>query len=310
MRTALLIPFWLCSVGPLFGWGCEGHQIVALIARAHLTPAAASAVDQLLQRNPIDPSLHRFCQNRPADLMADASTWADDVKNTEKTGAWHFVDIPLTVGTRTSLAPFCHTIGISAGGKDRPGCITNAIQYEQSILRDQTRSGAERAGALRYVIHFAGDIHQPLHDCDNNDRGGNCTAVRFFAEQIPANLHAVWDYKLIARELSKQHATEIEYARRLDQKFAGQAGWARIASPVDWAWEGHRLARTAAYGYLNPPIPFETPDARADCEVERDKVTALHIAVGSQYSGKALPIIDEQLAKAGYRLAVLLNSVW
>src|SRR5580693_4382262 len=107
-----------------FGWGCEGHQMIALIARAHLTPAASKAVDQLLRENPIDPALNRFCKDRPADPMADSATWADDIKNIEKTGDWHFIDIPLAVRD-------------SADGKDamkwckpvdgKPGCITSAL---------------------------------------------------------------------------------------------------------------------------------------------------------------------------------------
>ena len=68
--------------------------MVALIARAHLTPAASISVDQLLRENPIDPALSRFCKDRPSDLMADSATWADDAKTIEKTAEWHFIDIP------------------------------------------------------------------------------------------------------------------------------------------------------------------------------------------------------------------------
>ena len=86
--------------------------MVALIARAHLTPAASAAVDRLLRENPIDPALNRFCKDRPNDLMADAATWADDVKNTEKNGdcslhrhsAGHFL------GRRYELVPPSPTV--------------------------------------------------------------------------------------------------------------------------------------------------------------------------------------------------------
>ena len=63
-----------------FGWGCEGHQIVALIASQHLTAQAREGVDQLLKDNPIDPSLSRFCQPVATEPMADSATWADDSK--------------------------------------------------------------------------------------------------------------------------------------------------------------------------------------------------------------------------------------
>src|ERR1700678_2487342 len=84
---AVLIGAMACANA--FGWGCEGHQIVALIAGQHLTPEAHAAFYRLLKEHPIDPSLPHFCQPPAADAMADASTWADDSKRGEKTGAWH-----------------------------------------------------------------------------------------------------------------------------------------------------------------------------------------------------------------------------
>ena len=81
--------------------------MIALIARAHLTPEASAAVDQLLRENPIDPTLNRFCKDRPADLMADSATWADDARNIEKTGEWHYIDIPLAIDTRCGSRKRC-----------------------------------------------------------------------------------------------------------------------------------------------------------------------------------------------------------
>jgi hypothetical protein len=309
MRAVLLtLLSFSFSAAQLSAWGCEGHQIIALIAQAHLTPATKAAVDSLLTQNPIDPALKRYCRDRPADLIADASTWADDIKYIEKTAAWHYVDIPLSVplttNSGTSLDPWCPPIGPSVNGKERPGCVTNAIEYELSILRDKSRPPAERAEALRYVIHLVGDIHQPLHDSDNNDEGGNCTALHFFAEVPPAKLHAMWDYKLIQRDLTSRHLTQAQYAKSLDRGFTS-----RTLNPVDWAWEGHQLALAVVYGDLKPAIPLEAPTAPHDCKAETDKVAALDITVGQPYFDQALPVIYEQLNKAGYRLAALLNQI-
>jgi hypothetical protein len=312
MRRFLLLAF-LAPLLPAtaFGWGCEGHQIVALIARAHLTPAVSTAVDELLRQSPIDPALKRFCQDRPADSMADSATWADDSKNQEKTSVWHYIDIPLSVAAVTSIAPWCPPIGPSVEGKNRPGCVTDAIAYELSILRDRSRPVVERATALRYVIHFVGDIHQPLHDEDNNDQGGNCTAMKFYSEDRPANLHAIWDYKLIEHQLALDKLTQPAYADALNARFSARFGAltkGRADDAVAWAWEGHAIAISTAYGALQPEIPVETPGTKAVCNAERDKVQALHIAIGDAYFAKAMPMIDEQLATAGFRLAVLLNS--
>ena len=278
-------------------------------------PAAAAAVDMLLRQNPVDPALNRFCKDRPADLMADASTWADDVKSTAKTGAWHYVDIPLSVNSWTSLAAWCPPIvatTTSPGENDRPGCVTDAIEYEWGILRDASQPAAERAMALRYVIHLAGDIHQPLHASNNDDRGGNCTAIQFYAEDRPANLHAIWDYKLLERDLANRKSSEADFAKALDRKFAIHwTEWGEQKPDTEeWAWEGQALARSVTYGDLKPSIPVEAPNPQVLCDAERDKVAALHVSINDSYFRQTIPVIEEQLAKAGYRLAGLLNQTF
>jgi hypothetical protein len=288
---------------PAFGWGCEGHQIIALIARAHLTAAASNAVDQLLRENPIDPALSRFCKDRPNDLMADSATWADDARNIEKTGDWHFIDIPLAVNAASDVMKWCKPVD------GKPGCIVSAIDYEWALMRDKSQPAPVRAKALRYVIHLVGDLSQPLHATDNHDRGGNCTEINFFSEAKPENLHAIWDYKIIERNLAAEKMTQAQYARSLDEGFN--------ESKIDvlaWTWESHALASNVVYADLKPPIPIAaaalgTAD-QAACNTERQAVAALHIAIDGEYVGHALPVIRVQLAKAGYRLASLLNQTF
>jgi hypothetical protein len=316
MRIAILLLMALPALpGSLFAWGCEGHQMIALIARAHLTPAASAQVDQLLRENPIDPSLNRFCKDRPTDLMGDSATWADDARNIEKTADWHFIDIPLAV--RTGSVPEQEAMKWCPPESDgKAGCIVTAITYEWAILRDPNQSGAMRAKALRYLIHFVGDITQPLHDTDNHDRGGNCTSIRFFAGEKPQNLHGIWDYELIARDLDTDKSTQPQYAKRLDEAFSSHwADWGESKSnALAWAWESHNLAETVAYADLKPQIPIESATAgladQEGCTAERDKVAALHISIGDEYAAQAIPVIREQLVKAGYRLASLLNQTF
>jgi hypothetical protein len=306
------LPFTMASA---FGWGCEGHQTIALIARAHLTPTASKAVDQLLRENPIDANLSRFCKDRPEDLMADSATWADDARTIEKTADWHFIDIPLAIkadaANKEAAMNWCKP---APDGK--PGCIVTAIDYEWSILRDTSKPARVRAKALRYVIHFVGDLSQPLHAGDNHDRGGNCTEIRFYSDAKPENLHAVWDYKIIARDLEARKATQAQYARSLDEEFALEwRFWSE--SQIDvlaWTWESHALASAVTYAELKPPIPpapaaLGTADQTA-CSGGRAAVAALHISIDDEYAEKVLPVIREQLAKAGYRLAGLLNQTF
>jgi hypothetical protein len=310
----VLLAALVCSSGPAFGWGCEGHQIVALIAWAHLTPTARAAVDQLLRGNPIDPALNRFCKDRSDNLMVDSATWADDVKNTEKTGDWHFIDIPIAVNPARGQEPDVMQWCKPADGK--PGCIVSAIALESEILRDASKPAPDRAKALRYVIHFIGDLSQPLHASDNRDRGGNCTAISFFGGEKPDNLHAIWDYKIIAKEMADRHMTQSQYAAMLDKAYSPNWPWGgnqNIDVPSQ-AWDSHAMAVVFTYGNLTPKIPVAPANAGlADnnaCNAERDTVQALHITIGADYESKALPVIDEQLAKAGLRLADLLNDTF
>jgi hypothetical protein len=305
MRSVLsLLAAFPLLTGSAFGWGCEGHQMIALIARAHLTPVVSSAVDRLLRENPIDPTLNRFCKDRPNDPMADSATWADDVRTIEKTGDWHFIDIPLAAQAGSDAMKWC-----KPAQDGQPGCIVSAIEYEWAILRDKSRPAPVRAKALRYLIHFVGDLSQPLHASDNHDRGGNCTEIRFFAEPNPQNLHAIWDYKIIARDLEARKATQVQYAKTLDEDFA------RSESKIDvlaWAWDSHAIASSVVYADLKPPIPISTAGTadQAECTAERAAVASLHISIDDEYVGHVLPVVREQLAKAGLRLAALLNQTF
>ena len=310
MRFLVLALLWPAA---LCGWGCQGHEMVALIARAHLNPRASAAVNRLLAAQPADPALKRFCGERMsdksglADPLADASTWADDVRNSEKTGAWHYVDIP-RAETNPAFDRYCPAVGPSLDRKPRPGCVVTATEYELAILKDANVPEADRADALRYVVHFIGDLHQPLHTTDNRDHGGNCTRLQFYDVDRPTNLHAVWDYNLIEHDLDARRVTVAQDAAQIDRQYAREgAAWSR--EPVNlraWVWEGHALANDMAYGKL--AIPVET--AAVDCPGEAQKIRELHIRIGDAYEHAVLPTVERQIAKAGYRLADVLNTVW
>jgi hypothetical protein len=292
--------------------------MVALIARAHLTPAISAAVDKLLKENPLDPNQKRYCQDRPSDPMADAASWPDDMKSIDKTFAWHFVDIPLGVkrgeAGNPDIMQWCENIGPSVGGKDRPGCLITAIEYEWRVLRDSGQPAPDRAKALRYLVHFLGDESQPLHDTDNHDQGGNCTRMTFFTNERPENLHAIWDERMIGRDLAMRKVSQQYYAGGVDQEFA--KNWTKWGEskvdPVAWAWEGHEVASRITYGKLKPQIPVASPALgqvdRDGCNAGRATVEAMHIVIGEEYFNAAIPAVREQLAKAGYRIANLLNQ--
>lgn len=301
--------------GHAFGWGCDGHQMMALIARAHLTPAASAAVDKLFADSPLAPAHRNYCQDQPTDLMADAAPWADDIKNQDKTFLWHQIDIPLqTEGG--DYRKWCEPIGPSVDGKDRPGCVINAIEFELDTVRNRTLAAPERAKALRMLIHLMGDLSQPLHISDNKDQGGNCTSFELPFLDKPTTLHGIWDFDLITQELKSKHMTEMALASVIDDEY--KANWAQWGSGrIDveaWAWEAHKAAASTVYGMLNPKIPLAAEDGpfptRAACDAKRKSVADMHIPITADYQERALQLIHQQIAKAGYRLALVLNETF
>jgi hypothetical protein len=316
LKLAAAVPLFAASA---FGWGCDGHEMVALIARAHLTPAASAAVNQMLENNPMKPVLDRFCRSNPADLMAFAATWADDAKPGEKTGEWHYIDIPLavrTLGSDVDIMKWCEPIGPSVDGKDRPGCLTNALDLEIKTLRDSTVSPAERTKALRYVIHLTGDLSQPLHADDNHDQGGNCTRLQAFGGDRPTNLHSTWDSGIITWDRTRENASVEQYAALIEKGFEGRWHlWGENGTDVQgWARESHELARDVVYGDLGTRIPVMAANAgnadKTACDAERDLVAGLGIKIDESYGNQTVPVIREQIAKAAYRLAGILNEIF
>jgi hypothetical protein len=313
LASLFVINAFLFASPSAHAWGCKGHETVAIIAEAHLTPAAKAAAYKILAAGPIDPALAHYCKEPNLDAFADASTWADDERQIKpETGPWHFIDIP-----RGALEA-----GISQFCPPATGCITTALAAQIEILRNPNASSQSRADALRYVIHFVGDIHQPLHDTTNNDQGGNCVPVTFFekvpqernttAESYSPNLHAVWDANII--DQFSPNETPQQLAQQLDQQFATQEdAWAK--APIDfnkWAWEGHELAESTVYGRLPAKIAIEKPAEVKTCADDNHISTRmfnLHEDLENDYESAATPVVQEQLARAGVRLAAVLNSV-
>jgi nuclease S1 len=309
---AAILPVAILAAAPSAnGWGCKGHQVVALIAERHLDSRARQMAVELLAAAPTDPDLRRSCPE-VGDRLADASTWADDIRRVRpETGPWHFIDVPRGAPEK-DLSKYC---------PPRSGCITSALADELRILRDPLRAPEERAEALRLLIHFVGDIHQPLHASTNNDLGGNCVPVAFFGRK-PApvspqsavflpNLHEVWDVEIIERFSAGESAGDV--AKKLDEKFYGSISiWQ--AQPADfdaWVRESHELAETIAYGRLPHWLPIEPPRAMKACLASDVRAKfKIDESLGDDYQNAAAPVVEQQLAKAGARLAALLNSLW
>jgi hypothetical protein len=240
----------LAVPSPAFAWGPVGHEIVARIAASELTPKARHRIETLLGA----PA---------ADSMAAVASWADwQTGERPETRPWHYVNIELGAAAYDAARDCPHD-----------ACIVAQIQRERRILADLGRPPAERVQALKFLLHFVGDLHQPLHCADNHDRGGNDVAI---AEgETVTNLHAVWD-RLPARTFATDpRAAAGMLASRI--ALAERAAWTR-GTVEQWADESFAIARDRIYGRL------KRPSADADPAIMR-----------------------VQLEKAGVRLAVLLN---
>jgi hypothetical protein len=241
------------------------------------------------------------------DAIADSSTWADDVRSDRKNGPWHYIDIPRSA-TRGSLEAFC--------GKE--GCVTQAIEEQATILKDKGAPSAKRAEAARYVIHFVGDLHQPLHATTNADEGGNCAPVAYFWRQpheqghgFSPNLHSLWDTAIPERDMAG--ADPGEYADKLEHRFGGDMeGWQKSGIHMDeWAWESHDAGETAVYGPLTPKVSVEPNVPVHSCGDDNkigERLLQLHIAAGETYQDQAAPVAERRMAQAGVRLAMILNE--
>ncbi len=295
-------------------WGCQGHYITALIAEKHLTPHARAMVAQILDAGPIDPTLLRYCKEAIADRFADSSTWADDQRSIHpSTAGWHFIDIPR--GARSgSISPYC---------PESTGCVTAAIVDQLVLLHNPDTTPSRRADALRYIIHFIGDIHQPLHTTSNNDRGGNCVPVDFWGrapvetnvqmESFLPNLHSIWDSDLITEYAGTR--TPQQLAEDLDSEFKQQIPpWlSGSRDPHVWAWESHEVAEQVVYGLLPNKITIEKPVKVSSCADDEHialRMLNLKEKIAADYEKAATPIVSEQLTKAGARLAAVLNELW
>ena len=245
----------LCGSLPVFGWGPEGHDLVARLAAAHLTPAAAARVAAILG---------------PGTTMASISSWADQIRRDRaETGPWHYIDIQIT-DKHLNMTRDCA----------KGDCVIAKIADFRKVVVDPAATPVARREALMFLVHFVGDMHQPLHCSDNHDKGGN--DVKFDFGGRASNLHSVWDSGLLGR-IGQEDALFARYSAELTPKKFKK--WSK-GTVEDWAEESHKTAVTVVYGKL-PKAP---------------------VTVTAEYERLADPVIDEQIEKAGARLAAVLNA--
>jgi hypothetical protein len=289
MRTILLGSFALLTLSSqAFAWGDDGHKTVALIAQACLTPDAKKQVTALLKSDTDNLTPHD---------IASAATWADKYRDFNKrkdhyvhTQNWHFVDMEIDHPDLTT-ACFNHPqapAGDPASGGPDQVCATDKIKQFDAELRSASTDAEERVMALKFILHFVGDIHQPLHSSDNRDRGGNSVKVTVdgFAHKSADELHGFFDTQFVdalGTPPASLAASLLSSITPADAKT-----WA-TGAPEDWQKEAFDIAASDVYG--NPPLSASEPQ---------------HL--DADYVSKAEKDVRLQLSRAGVRLAFLLNQ--
>ncbi|WP_267222233.1 S1/P1 nuclease [Dyella silvae] len=241
-------------------WGALGHSIVADLAQRHLSPTAEAEVERLLAPE-------------HTKSLADIASWADEIRNDpaqnalwKQTRALHYVDF--TAGDCSYTPP--------RDCKDGQ-CVVAGIDHYVQVLGDKTQPDAKRLEALKFVVHFIGDEHQPLHGGSRDDKGGNAYQVQF--NDKGTNLHSVWDSGML-----KTHGLEWKpYADELEAR-----GPVTLPAPIP---------------------PFDNAYAQwaeESCVVSRDIYPNGH-NIDQAYVDKELPVAELRLREAGRRLAEVLN---
>ena len=285
---------------PAFAWGDEGHRAVATIAYSLLSPAAKKEVDALLREDPA-----------PAECgsgsFVDDAVWPDKLRAAPtkcssgldwgKTAPWHFVDIPVNAPAYDRA-------------RDCPldDCVVAKIEDFRRVLANNTEPKARRRDALKFLIHFVADLHQPLHTTsapfnrakaeyaaeagarrnvclvDNlpMDRGGNCVDVREGRRRT--ELHAFWDTDIV-KAMSKDPAVVASIA--MQGVGGAQIKAMQAGTIVDWLNEAHRVAVDVVYRELpSGPMP----------------------QLSGAYEDEALLPAEVQLRRAGVRLAKVVED--
>lgn len=275
---------WLClslaAVAwsqPAIAWGDYGHKIICEIAFQELETTARERVKVLIR---LDPEFRYF---------SDSCVWPDHPRQRAKE---HFINLPRSV--------------LSVNDTNCPlsdQCLFTAIEDELQLLSDSKSSNRQSLAALKFLGHWVGDIHQPLHVAFEDDRGGNAVRVDGHPE---LSLHKVWDREIIASGL-KGKVRQIAAKLRDEIGSADRSAWLRTGT-AHWAQESYAIATSPTLGYCfrREGACWYGPGTPKYSYGKEQRT----IRVDERYLGTHLPTVIERLKMAGVRLGYLLNDAF
>lgn len=254
---ACLLFFSLVSVAAANDndWGQTGHRTTGEIAEKYLTGKARKQLNKILN----------------GKSLALISTFADEIKSDSKYrefGPWHYVNLP---PGETKYDP---------ATAPAEGDLLMAIRRCVELLKDKKTSREDREFYLALLVHFIGDLHQPLHAGRGEDKGGNDIQVRWFNDGT--NLHSVWDSKMI----NSYQMSYTELAENSPQITEAEKRRISSGSFEDWMYESKALSQKVY-----------------DSAEVGEKLSY-------RYMYDWFPVVRQQLQKGGIRLAAVLNDIY
>jgi len=257
-------------------WGFYAHRQTARIAEANISPEARAEVRRLLRAERLIGTPQCALQS-----LQDASVWPDCIRGDRVrwayTGPWHY---------RTT--PICEDYNPRANCADG-NCVTAQIERNHQLLADRSLPDHVRLEALAFLVHFAGDIHMPLHSGDKDDKGGNDRKATYGIKP-GYNLHSIWDGPLAERAISDPADPVV---RRYSPAERAELGGGTAA---DWGRESWQIARDFIY-----PTAFETDNV---CEAD----LPMNVTLSQEAIIAGVPVARRRVVQAGLRIAELLDT--
>ena len=268
----------LLAAAPAAAWWEYGHETVGEIAMSVVQPRTRTAVRELLRH-----SAALETPTCPAATIEQAAVWPDCIKRLGDRFAyqasWHYQDPEI-----------CRPFDVKSDCADG-NCVSRQIARAQRMVADRKLPWRDRLEALAYLVHFVGDIHQPLHSAAHaGDQGGNKFKADYGVRHI-GNLHSIWDGLLAERAIG---TPPKDAAGILSEIPVGQRATLAGGTVADWGRESWALAKTEVYG----PLMADPCGPEPTSAVTMDDATATRL----------VPVVRLQVAKAGLRLGRLLDE--
>lgn len=277
IRTGLAVCLLTVCANAAMAWGAQGHRVTGLVAQRLLTPEAAAGVKKLMGRLDLAAdALYMDVHKLPLDKKIPGSR------------EWHYDDRPVC-DPQAPKQDYC----------PNGNCASTQITRHYRSLIDEHSTEDQRRFAIYVLLHLIGDIHQPLHGSDHDDRGGNDIKVRFTlqnGQKRSTNLHSAWDTDFVKAAFTTTDERVI--AQDLVNRFTSEIGTWQRGSAARWLKETYDYSSSFAYAKL-PGF------ACGNADFGTEKLT-----LDDAYVSQAVGAVPEQLAKAGARIAFILNRAF